>query len=210
MKDYDSKQGKFGPILYVGNGVKVAMTKDGSWEVEVNKEGERVRRRYRKDNEKAVMAAELIIKKLGLGFCEEPKEYLFKEAADDWFKANAQRWSPSTQERYHSLLRDFVLPVLGEKPLVKVSKKKVKELLAELFTIRAAKTVELVHAVISGVFREAIDNELASKNPAQGVLRKVLPPKHKRSESTPDPLSRDDLSSVLLAAGHTSTQWLRS
>jgi hypothetical protein len=43
-------------------------------------------------------------------------------------------------------------------PLEKLDKAQVKRLLADLLQIRAPKTVEVTHAVISGIFTEA--NEL--------------------------------------------------
>ena len=77
---------------------------------------------------------------------------------------------------------------------------KVKKLLVDLLKIRSANTVEVVHAVISGIFSEAIDLGYLDKNPAYGLLKKILPPKNKRSLNEPDPFNQKDLRRLLEAA----------
>jgi len=81
-----------------------------------------------------------------------------------------------------------------------VDRVKVKKLLVDLMKIRAANTVEVVHAVISGIFSEAIDLGYLDKNPAYGLLKKILPPKNKRSLNEPDPFNQKDLGRLLEAA----------
>jgi integrase len=113
---------------------------------------------------------------------------------------NKGRWSANTIERYSGIVRDFLEPSLGNIPIQRGDRQKVKDLLVDTLAIRSAKSVELTHAVISGIFVEAIDNRIVLENPAQGLLKKILAPKRKRNESAPDPLTRDDLSRVLDAA----------
>jgi integrase len=76
----------------------------------------------------------------------------------------------------------------------------LKRLLADLLRIRSANTVEVVHAVISGIFSEAIDLGYSENNPAYGLLKRILPPKNRRSLNEPDPFSRQDLDKFLEAA----------
>jgi integrase len=85
-------------------------------------------------------------------------------------------------------------------PLDKVDKAQVKRLLADLLQIRAPKTVEVTHAVISGIFTEANELGYTEVNPAHGLLKRVLPAKKKRVLSAPDPFSREDLKAFLDAA----------
>ncbi|MGQ9689188.1 MAG: tyrosine-type recombinase/integrase [Desulfobaccales bacterium] len=77
---------------------------------------------------------------------------------------------------------------------------RVKRLLTDILKIRAANTVEVVHAVISGIFSEAIDLGYTNTNPAYNLLRKILPPKNKRKLSEPDPLNLQDRDRFLEAA----------
>jgi hypothetical protein len=67
-----------------------------------------------------------------------------------------------------------------------------------LLKIRSPKTVEVAHAVISGIFTE--NNELGEVNPAHRPLNRVLPAKRKRFLNEPDPLKRQNLESFLGAA----------
>jgi integrase len=65
---------------------------------------------------------------------------------------------------------------------------------------KSHKTIELIHSVLSGIFSEAIEMGLIEKNPAQGLLKQLLPPKHKRIGKRPDPFSKVDLDWFLEAA----------
>jgi integrase len=93
-----------------------------------------------------------------------------------------------------------VKPIFGGYPLVNVTRNRVREFLTQIARIRSPKTVELVHAVISGIFSEAIELGYTRENPALALLKKVLPPKKKRRRQMPDPFSREDLESLLDAA----------
>jgi hypothetical protein len=66
------------------------------------------------------------------------------------------------------------LRTLGNLPAQKVDRQKVKDLLVDTLAIRSAKSVELTHAVISGIFAEAIDNKMVMENPAQGLRKEAL------------------------------------
>lgn len=202
--NYPTMEGKYGPIYKIAYGVTVMVSKDGTYELAVNHEGERTRRRFGKDLDRALKAAELMVAKLAISpKPQQPLEdnvYTFRDASEDWIRVNRGRWSANTVERYSGIVRDFLEPSLGNLPAQKVDRQKVKELLVDILAIRSAKSVELTHAVISGIFAEAIDNKMVLENPAQGLLKKILPPKRKRNESAPDPLTRDDLSKVLDAA----------
>ena len=81
-----------------------------------------------------------------------------------------------------------------------VDRTRVKRLLVDLLKIRSANTVEVIHAVISGIFSEAIDLGYTEINPAYGLLKKILPPKNKRNLTEPDPFTREDLGEFLEAA----------
>ena len=64
------------------------------------------------------------------------------------------------------------------KSIDKISRKEIKQHLRSVYKKRSPATVEAVHGVISGVYEEAIDDEIISANPARGLLNKILPPKN--------------------------------
>jgi len=84
--------------------------------------------------------------------------------------------------------------------LEEVSKAQVKKLLSDPLKIRAPKTVEVTHVVISGIFSEANELGYTEVNPAHGLLKRVLPAKKKRILSAPDPFPRQDMKAFLDAA----------
>lgn len=123
----------------------------------------------------------------------------FKTLIGEWYSLNEQRWQPGTKERYQCIIRDFLRP-LHNLPMDQVDRIRTKRLLVDLLKIRSAKTVEVVHAVISGIFSEAIDLGYTDKNPAYGLLKKILPPKNKRNLTEPDPFNQEDPGEFLEAA----------
>lgn len=69
------------------------------------------------------------------------------------------------QERYQCIVRDFLRP-LHNLSMEQVDRTIVKRLLVDLLKIRSANTVEVVYAVISGIFSEDIDLGYTEVNPA--------------------------------------------
>jgi integrase len=201
MKNYPMKEGKNGPIYQVAQGLYVALTGYGTWQLVLKRGRDRKKKTFGSGEEeldRAVKAAELLAARLGLAL-EKPEDRSFGILAQSWLEDNAPRWRPATLERYQCIVRDFLRP-LNQLPLVHVDRAKVKKLLAELLKIRSPGTVETVHAVISGIFSEAIDLGYTDRNPAYGLLKRVLPPKKSRAQSEPDPFTRQELERFLAAA----------
>jgi integrase len=203
MLNYPTKEGKYGSIYQIADGISVTPNEWGSWLVILRRGSDRKKKAFGKteeDRERAMKAAELLATKLGLTLERQSEEgRTFGMVADEWFNLNAGRWRPGTQERYECIVRDHLRP-LEKMPLEKVDKAQVKRLLADLLQSRSPKTVEVTHAVISGIFTEANELGYTEVNPAHGLLKRILPSKKKRVLSEPDPFNRQDLEAFLLAA----------
>lgn len=121
---------------------------------------------------------------------------MFKEYAESWIKTTVPATcKESTLEDYRDILRLHVLPELGELPLQKITRDKVKDfLLGKVNEGYAGSTVNHMRNVVSGVLNKAVDNEIISSNPA---LRMVRMGKEKGSVQTIDPLSREELRLLL-------------
>jgi integrase len=76
-----------------------------------------------------------------------------------------------------------------KKPIDQVTRADIKSCLRNFFSRRAARTVEAVHAVLSSIFNEAIDDGLCEANPTRLLLKRILPPKAKRDRKEPDPFT---------------------
>jgi len=202
MMDYPKKEGKHGPIYQISEGLYVTLNEYGSWAVIFKRGTERKKKSFGKTEEdlrKAIKAAELLAAKLGLTLEKQTSAVSFGKFIEEWYSLNEQRWQPGTRERYQCIIRDFLRP-FHNLPMEQVDRNRVKRLLVDLLKIRSANTVAVVHAVISGIFSEAIDLGYTEINPAYGLLKKILPPKNKRNLTEPDPFNREDLGEFLEAA----------
>jgi integrase len=201
MMNYPKKEGKKGPIFQISEGLYVALTEYGTWQLVFKRGRERKKKTFGPGEEelsRAIKAAELLAARLGLTL-EKAEDLTFGILAQSWLDANASRWRPATLERYQYIVQNFLRP-LHHLSLSQVDRAQVKKLLSELFKMRSPGTVETVHAVISGIFSEAIDLGYTDRNPAFGLLKRVLPPKRSRVLSKPDPFTRRDLERFLVAA----------
>jgi integrase len=201
MMNYPKKEGKNGPIFQIAEGLYVALTEYGTWQLVFKRGRERKKKTFGPGEEelsRAIKAAELLAARLGLNL-EKAEDLTFGILAQSWLEANASRWRPATIERYQCIVRDFLRP-LHHLILSDVDRAQVKKLLSDLLKIRSPGTVETVHAVISGIFNEAIDLGYTDRNPAYGLLKRVLPSKRSRAQSQPDPFTRQDLERFLAAA----------
>jgi integrase len=203
--EYPSREGKYGLIYQIAKGLTVAQTRYGSFQVCLKRNGRRNRKSFSGEGafEMAVKFAELIAAKIGASpFGENGGFSTVSNVAEKWLSSNRGRWTSGTYERYSTIVRDYLNPVIGEYPIAKVNRGRVKDLLGEILKIRSPKTVELVHAVLSGIFTEAIDRGYTDHNPATKLLGKVLPQKKKRNLRKPDPINERDLDKVLKAGWH--------
>ena len=101
----------------------------------------------------------------------------FQDAAALWMADYIERFRlPSTVERYEGTLRLHINPVLGPIPIPDITRNDIKKLLNDLFAIRSKSTVSQARDLIYNIFRyveEDIGEDIISKNPAAGILKKV-------------------------------------
>ncbi len=202
MMGYPQKEGKHGPIYQIADGIFVTPNEWGTWQLILKRGADRKKRSFGKtedDLRGAIKVAELMATRLGLTLEKPVTDKTFRMVAEEWYELNAGRWQPGTRERYQCIVRDYLRP-LHPLALEEVSRAQVKRLLADLLKIRAPKTVEVAHAVISGIFTEANELGYTEVHPAHGLLKRVLPAKKKRVQNPPDPFNRQDLEGFMAAA----------
>jgi integrase len=202
MTDYPKTSGKYGPIYHIATGLYVEFNSYDSWRLVLRRGTGSKKKSFGKGEAnyaRAIKAAELLAAKLGLALSQPARPRTFGAMAEEWFRLNAGGWRPGTQERYDYILRTFLKP-LEHLPLEQVQKIQVKHLLADLLVTRSPNTVQVVHAVISGIFTEANELGYLDQNPARGLLRRLLPAKKRRVQNPPDPFTAQDLTVFLQAA----------
>ena len=92
-----------------------------------------------------------------------------------------------TIERYEGLMQKHIIPDLGRIELTELAPSDIRTLEAKLTAKgMAPKGVELVHTVISGAYRYALQEDAAWRNPAKAVT----PPKVLRKEVVPPEIAR--------------------
>lgn len=128
--------------------------------------------------------------------------YVSPHAGKALFGDHAQRWMQSwnteitTAARDASVMRNHVLPQWSLWPLSKIDQMAVQSWISELGEKRSRATVVECHRLVSAVLRSAVQNQLISLNPADGVRI----PKRRKRDTDERVISREDLRTKLLPA----------
>ena len=218
-RKYTPKKGKYGPIYPIARGICVRRDQRRKWTLYVARGDTRINKTIGTDRDalvKAIKAAESLANKMNSGqplpgrkrrVRRRKRQPRFCDYADQWYTLNTKRWADPTCERYEQILRLYIRPhACFARPLGAISRKDIKAFLRQIYRHRSPATVESVHAVISGVFNEAIDDEKLSANPATGLLKKILPPKHQRDVKPADPFTIEERN-CFLGQAERSGSW---
>jgi hypothetical protein len=80
----------------------------------------------------------------------------------------------SAFERYQDVLRRYIYPALGNRPIDKIGRGEIRELLLKLYRQGLSRsTICLIRDVIGGPLSFALDEELIPSNPASGITKKL-------------------------------------
>jgi integrase len=88
---------------------------------------------------------------------------------DDYLRRRASEWSPNTQGVYRHVANLIIAPRLGKRRLRDLTPRLMQVFVDELGQQYRPRRVDLVRAVLSGAFREAVRLGLMSRNPLEGV-----------------------------------------
>ena len=116
--------------------------------------------------------AKIVLKEFSVETKKIPK---FEEYSEQWLGGYVLQYlSPSTYERYKQILRSYLVPQFGGKNLDEISRSEVKEFLIKLRgDSKKKKSIELVKNVLSGILDHAVDDELITINPTNGVMKRL-------------------------------------
>ncbi len=122
----------------------------------------------------------------------------FQEYAERW-KTNSltvqNDYKQSTIDDYKAILKNHVLPTLGNRPVDKITPQTVKDLLlSKLNDGYATSTVTHIKNVISNILNDAVNDETILTNPVYS-LKRIL--KQQASTKTINPLTSKELTSLL-------------
>lgn len=196
-RKYPFKDEKYGPSYKIAGGVRVRRDARQVWAVYVSKDNQRKNVSIGQGREglaKAIRVGEAIVAEMRRPPITEPVHQTpgstdFRAYSEAWLDGGKIRWRETTWQRYEQILRIHVWPSsqLKNKPINEIHRRDVKELLSSVGKKRSPVTVEAVHSVLHGVFKEAVEDELMKNNPASNILHRIIPPKNERYLKDPDP-----------------------
>jgi integrase len=162
-------------------GVKVRERPKGSgdWWVFIDYQGERKAKKIGRDKRLAIEVAKKIEARLVLGDLEllESKQKIptFNDYCQLWLDEYIkQTRRTTTYQRYASVLKLHVGPNIGKIPLDQIKRSHIRNALLNISKKGLSKsTVSIARNVISGAIEYAMEEELVTTNPTNGVLKKL-------------------------------------
>jgi len=101
----------------------------------------------------------------------------FEEFAREYYAGEAvNRMSPKTRNSSFGLLRNHVFPVIGARPMVRITPQELSKLFLQLGEKLSARSVIQARALVSGVFTAAERLELVSRNPVRLTTKPRVDP----------------------------------
>jgi integrase len=101
---------------------------------------------------------------------------------DEWLKMKAKTVRPRTLEIYTKNIERHVKPAIGNRKLSAVAAGDIQKLYSDLAGKKmSAKTISLIHAMLTGSFRQALRLELIRKSPMMAVDPPRIPKKEMRA-----------------------------
>lgn len=151
---------------------------DGRWQASyIGSDGKR-HYLYGKDRKAVKERLDVALKEMELGVFVAGPGQSVRQFLTAWLADARSRLRPRTVQRYESLVKLHVLPVLGDVPLRKLTPLQLSTLYGSLLEHQSPASVAQLHAVLFGAFRLALRWNLIGRNPAEAVQ----PPKVQRRE----------------------------
>lgn len=127
----------------------------------------------------------------------EPQMLLFRDYAllwlEDYIKELCRQ---STYERYRSISEKYIFPVIGKKPIDKIKRGDIKNLLLKHYKEgHSRSSVCLCRDVLSGVMGHAVDEEEIAVNPVIGVIKKLKLDREKKIDI--EPMTQKEVKKIL-------------
>ncbi|MBW1924197.1 MAG: site-specific integrase [Deltaproteobacteria bacterium] len=163
------------------------------WWVFISQNGKRTSRKVGDRRAAERVASEIRARiQLGtFGFEEKKPVPTFKEYAERFMKTySAMNHKPTTRRSYRGALDKHILPYFGSKRLDEVTRSDIKDFITRKQSEGISpSTVRNLKSYLSAIFREALDDEIITANPALGTGRLI---KNKRVGFDVNPLTWEE------------------
>jgi len=132
-----------------------------------------------------MIEAKLTLKEYDLD--EKDQAPALKEYAEIWLEDYIKPLRRlTTYERYSDLLKRYVFPILGKRPIDEIKRSEIRKLLLGMHKRGLSRSmICLVRDVISGPMGYAVDEEILQANPVSGILKRLKLDREKRLTVVP-------------------------
>lgn len=97
-------------------------------------------------------------------------ETTFQRVAGDWISHNGARWAQATQERISQGFKADVYPLIGDRPIAKVTPREVAAVIKGIEARGAGETASRTLQRVRAVFRYAMAHEVIERNPMTELM----------------------------------------
>jgi integrase len=180
-------------------GVKIRQ-KGGKWYVFINHHGQRKAKCVGDSKRAAEEVKRKLEAKLTLGEFiiadEHPPVPTLEQYAEQWLETYAKlNCKESTYVRYEGVLRNHLIPALGQTPLNSLTREAIKQLLVGKRQTLTPSSVRNILTPLREMLRHAVDDEILPSNPAAQVGRFLYQRQAPQQEI--EPLTREELGCFL-------------
>jgi integrase len=153
-----------------------------------------------------------LLRSLDTGEHVDPSRVTVRQSLTTWLATVREEVAPKSHERYAEIVENFLIPALGNLPLVKLAPSHIQEAYNN-WAIGgrrdkkegglSARTRRHIHRILRSALARAVEQQLLARNPAD-AFRKRLPKVERREMAT---LSAEQSARLLEAIKHTRIYW---
>jgi integrase len=153
-----------------------------------------------------------LLRSLDTGEHVDPSRMTARQWLATWLGTVREEVAPKSHERYAEIVENFLMPALGNLPLVKLAPSHIQEAYNAWATAGrrdgksgglSARTRRHIHRILRSALARAVELQLLARNPAD-AFRKRLPKVERREMAT---LSAEQSARLLEAIKHTRIYW---
>jgi integrase len=143
----------------------------GEWCAQISLEGRRLTKYAKTQGECREWVFEMR-KKIGNGLTFYGTQMKLAQFVVTWLDGKGLSRRPHTVEQYRQIAMQYILPAMGEMRLQDIQPSHIKQLyLKKKEDGAGARTVQLIHAVLYSVLKQAVKEGLLGRNPVDAVER---------------------------------------
>ena len=168
----------------------------GEWWIFINHQGKRRSKKIGKDKRTANAVARRIRERLAAGDLGIVREQCptVKKYGKQWLYSPLREQVESTLMKYQEAFKQHIEPYFGSKRLDEIKRRHVKEFIGILKSKGLSESrAKVIKAVLSGIFENAIEDEIVSVNPCQGTTKYC----GKDAETSINPLTATEVQKML-------------